>query len=150
MEYRRNRWTVDLRTSVALGTTHERLRVEGDQIRTLPGQPPLVLAGGLLALNSNSGRFTRDQFAVVPEVGLNVGYQVTDHLRLFAGYNFLYWSRVIRPGDQIDPVLDINRIPRFVPPGVVVPPAPEVRPAVLFRETDFWAQGLLAGVQFNY
>ena len=52
--------------------------------------------------------------------------------------------------DQIDPVLDITRIPRFVPPGVVVPPAAEVRPAVLFRETDFWAQGVTFGLSIRY
>jgi hypothetical protein len=37
-----------------------------------------------------------------------------------------------------------------VPPGVVVPPAPEVRPAVLFRETDFWAQGVNLGMEFRW
>jgi hypothetical protein len=148
LQYHRNRWTVDLRTTVALGTTHQRLTIEGNQVRTLPGQPPLFFNGGLLALDSNIGTYSRDRFTVVPEVGLNVGYQVTDHVRAFVGYNFLYWSNVIRPGDQIDPVIDVNRVPRFAPPGI--PDATSVHPAVLFKSTDFWAQGINVGLEFRW
>ena len=75
---------------------------------------------------------------------------MTDQLKAFVGYNFLYWSNVIRPGDQIDTVIDVNRVPRFVPPGVIVPDAGVQRPAVLFRETDFWAQGINFGVQYRW
>ena len=87
---------------------------------------------------TNIGEFNRNVFSVVPEVGRNVGYQLTDHIRTFVGYNFLYWSNVIRPGDQIDRVIDINNIPRFVNvlPGTipaVFPPRPEAR----FNDTDF-------------
>jgi len=108
MSYQRNRLTLDMRTTVALGSTHQRLNIEGSQVRTLPGQAPLNFQGGLLALDSNIGTFTRNQFSVVPEVGLNVGYQVTEHLRTFVGYNFLYWTNVIRPGDQIDREIDVK------------------------------------------
>jgi hypothetical protein len=151
VNYRRDRWTVDLRTTVALGTSHEELDINGAQVRTIPGGPTLVLPGGLFALPTNIGHFSRDVFAVAPEVGLNVGYQVTDHLRAFVGYNFLYWSNVIRPGDQIDRVLDVNNIPRFVnvPPGTipaVFPPRPEAR----FNDSDFWAQGVNLGVEFRW
>jgi hypothetical protein len=150
VEYRRDRWSLDLRTTVALGVTNQRLTIEGGQLRTPPGGPTQQYLGGLLALNSNIGTRERDEFSVVPEIGVNVGYQVTDGLRAFVGYNFLYWSNVIRPGDQIDPVLDVTRIPVFIPPGVMVAPANEVRPAPLFRETDFWAQGLNAGLEFRW
>jgi hypothetical protein len=150
VEYRRDRWTLDLRATVALGTTHQQLKIAGDQTRFIPGQQPLVLAGGLLALDSNIGKSSRDEFTVVPEVGLTVGYQVTDHLRAFVGYNFLYWSNVIRPGDQIDRAIDVTRVPRFVPPNAPVPPAAEVRPAVLFNSTDFWAQGVNLGMEYRW
>ena len=63
------RWSLDLRTTVALGSTHQRLTIDGSQVRTLPGQAPLVFRGGLLALDSNIGTFSRDRFSVVPEVG---------------------------------------------------------------------------------
>src|SRR5262249_15174735 len=82
-----------------LGSTAEVVDVAGSTVIAPPGQVPTVGNGGLLAQPTNSGHFSRDQFAVVPEVGINVGYQVTEHLRAFVGYSFLYWSNVARPGD---------------------------------------------------
>jgi hypothetical protein len=151
MRYRRNRWSLDLRASVALGTTHQRLDIAGSQFRTPPGGASELFLGGLLALDTNIGSRTKDVFSVVPEVGLNIGYQMTDHLRAFVGYNFLYWSNVIRPGDQIDPFIDITHIPAFIPPSAMgqIPPA-AARPAVLFKETDFWAQGINVGMEFRW
>src|SRR5439155_10240601 len=34
-EYRRDRWAFDLRTAVALGVTHQELRIEGGQARMI-------------------------------------------------------------------------------------------------------------------
>jgi hypothetical protein len=152
VEFRRNRLSLDLRGTVALGTTRQQLDISGAQVRTLaPSGRVLVLQGGLLALPAaNIGEFSRNVFSVVPEIGLNVGYQVTDNLRAFVGYNFLYWSNVIRPGDQIDRVVDVNRIPRFLPAGVTAPPVFPPRPTPLFNETDFWAQGVNLGVEYRW
>ena len=106
-----------------------------------------IANGGILALPTNSGHFTHDPFAVVPEVGLNVGYQVTNRLRLFMGYSFLYWSNVVRPGDVIDRTVNLTQIPSNLGPGTLVGPA---RPAVVLKDTDFWAQGLNFGVAVRY
>ena len=54
---------------------------------------------------------TNDAFAVLPEVGLNVGVYVTEKVRVFAGYSFLYWSDVVRPGDQVSRAINPGRIP---------------------------------------
>jgi hypothetical protein len=105
------------------------------------GQTPAP--GGFLALPTNMGHFDRDHFAVVPEFGLHFGYQVTDHVRAFAGYTFLYWDNVVRPGNQID--LTVN--PSQVPPHTLVG-AP--RPAFAFQGSDFWAQGLDFGLEFRF
>jgi hypothetical protein len=103
--------------------------------------------GGLLAERSNIGSFHRDRFSVVPEVDLKVGYQLTDHVKVFAGYDFLYWSSVVRPGQQIDRTIDETLIPNF---NSGATPAGQNRPMVLFRESDFWAQGLTLGLEFRY
>ena len=50
-------------------------------------------AGGLLALSSNIGNYSRSQFAVVPEFGMNLGYQLSPHLEFKFGYTFIYWMR---------------------------------------------------------
>jgi hypothetical protein len=141
------RWTADLWTKFAMGDTHQVVNVVGNQVVTSPTGVVSNFTGGLLALNSNIGHFTRDQFAVVPEVGVNVGYQVTSRLRATLGYNFLYWSNVLRPGDQIDRVLDVTRIPNFPVSAV---PAPQVRPVVPFKDTGFWAQGINVGLEWRY
>lgn len=148
--YVRNRWTADLRATVALGSNRQKLEIDGGQTRgPLAGGGTFTAVGGLLALPTNIGEYERNVLSVVPEIGLNVGYQVTDHWRAFVGYNFLYWSNVIRPGDQIDTIVDVTRVPRFVPPGVNVPPDGP-RPAVLFQNTDFWAQGVSFGAEYRW
>jgi hypothetical protein len=147
-EYHRGPWFVDLRGKLALGGTRQIVDINGGQLIVTPTGTATSFTGGLLALPTNIGHFRRDRFGVLPEVGVNVGYQVTDHLRAFVGYNFLYLNSVVRPGDQIDRVIDITKIPNFAPPGTV--PAPQARPAVLFRDTDFWAQGINFGLEFRY
>jgi hypothetical protein len=112
---------------------------------TVPGQAPVVNPGGLLALSSNSGHFSRDRVSLVPEFGVNLGYQVTPHLRVFTGYTLLYWFDVVRAGDQVD--LTIN--PNLLPP-VTGPVAGPFRPAPRFQTTDLWVQGLSAGLEFRF
>jgi hypothetical protein len=145
-ELRRGRWFVNCRGKVALGANHETVNIVGTQTLTAPAGGVDRFRGGLLALPSNSGHFTRDHFAVVPEAGVNVGCQITGGLRAYVGYTFLYWNNVLRPGDQIDRVLDVNQIPNFMPG----PPAGQVRPVVPFRQTDFWAQGINFGLEWRY
>ncbi len=61
------------------------------------------------------------------------------------GYDFLYWSSVARPGDQIDRTVNSTQIaPRT---GPFTGPA---RPAFEFKNTDYWAHGVNFGVEFRY
>ncbi len=142
-------WSFDFLGKVALGDTHQVVDIEGNTTKVLPGGVMQTAQGGLLALPSNSGRFTRDRFAVLPELGVKIGYHVTDNLLLTAGYTWMYWSSVVRPGDQIDRVLDARAIPSFfqnLNPLVAM----GARPVVPFRSTDFWAQGVSFGLEYNY
>jgi hypothetical protein len=146
-EWQRGRCFVNLLGAVALGTTHQEVRISGTTIITQPGAAPSVQQGGLLALPTNIGTYSRDRFSVVPEIGVNVGCQVTNRLRVFAGYTFLYWSNVVRPGDQIDTTINPTQLPSAAGPGTLIGPA---RPAFAFHETGFWAQGINVGVQFSW
>jgi hypothetical protein len=146
-EWRRGGLFVNFLGKVALGVSHEVVDVGGTTVLTSPAGAAHAFPAGFLAAPSNSGRFTRDAFAVVPEAGLDVGYQLTDHLRAFVGYSFLYWSSVVRPGDQIDVGLNGTQIPtdtRFKPGAAAA------RPAILLRDTDFWARGVNFGMEFRY
>ncbi len=146
-EWRRGRFSVETWAQVALGDTHQDLRIDGSQVLTTPTGATQVFKGDLLALPSNIGHTSRDRFSVVPEVDLNVGYWVTDHVRAFVGYDWLYWNNVIRPGGQIDRNIDISQIPNFIPG---VQPTGQNRPAAPQNSTDFWAQGVTFGFELRY
>lgn len=142
-ERRFGRWFVDGRALIALGVTERAVEVSGATTFVPPGGAPTIQPGGLLALPSNIGRRDADDtFAVMPEVAVNVGYQVTDGLRVSVGYTFLYASGFARPGDQIDLGVD----PRQLPPAT----AAGTRPAPVLRDSGFWAQGVNFGMQLRY
>jgi hypothetical protein len=101
--------------SVALGVNFEEVDINGSTRIAVPGAAPTISPGGLLALQSNLGHHDRDRFAVVPQIGVTLGYQLTPHVRLQAGYSFLYWSDVVRPGYQIDQ--RVNTKPTSTPPS---------------------------------
>ncbi len=136
-----------LAARLALGDTHQTSDVNGVTFNSsaAPGSPPLV--GGLLALPSNSGHFTRDRFTVVPELNLGVGVTVAHGVRVSVGYTLLYWSGVLRPGDQVDRAVNPAALPINGGPAGAMNP---VRPAVVFKESDFWAQGLNVALEFRY
>jgi hypothetical protein len=140
------RFSLDARASVALGVTHQTLDITGTQVVTRPGEAPQVFTGGgLLAAGPNIGRFTRNHFAVVPEATLNAGYFLTPGLKAFVGYNFLAWTNVIRPGDQIDRTVDVSFVPNFTPAPFVTN-----RPQPTLRQSDFWAQGVQFGLEARW
>ena len=146
-EVRQGPWSAELLTKLALGDTHQIVSINGSQVQDDNVLGISTFRGGLLALPTNIGRFTQDRFSVVPELGLNLGYQVTDHLRLVVGYSFLYWSSVVRPGGQSDRNLDVTNIPNFISTAL---PTGQGRPAPLLQTTDFWAQGINFGLQFRF
>jgi hypothetical protein len=150
-QWSRGRWVLDARGKVALGVTHQEIDIDGGQRFVSPGGAVTTFTGGLLALpGANIGHFSRDRFSVVPEVGVSVGYRLTGNLKAFVGYNFLYWSNVVRPGDQIDRNLDVLRIPNFTVPPTTPMLAGPPHPTVPFKETDFWAQGLTFGIELTF
>jgi hypothetical protein len=146
-EVRFERLYAELVGKVALGDSHLEGDAAGATSIALPGAPPTVFNRGLLALPSNSGRFTSDTFAVAPEVNLNVGLRFTEQLRGFVGYTFLYWSNVTRPGNQIDRGLNLTQVPTSQLFGAAAGPA---RPVFPLATTDFWAQGLSFGLEVRY
>ncbi len=89
-----------------------------------------------------------DEMTFAPELGLNIGYQITQHLRAFAGYDFLYLSNVLRPGDQIDRGINFSQTVQSAIAGNTT--ASGTRPALPFTESDFWAQGINLGLEFRY
>jgi hypothetical protein len=151
-EARCGRWFVNGYAKVGLGNTHETLDISGGQfaITTRPGIVSAPL-GNLLALPTNINHYERDRFSVLPEGGVNIGCHLTERLRVYTGYSFLYWNHVARPGDQIDRSIDVTQVPNFPlnPPALPLQPG-LFRPITPFQEKSFWAQGINFGLEFNW
>jgi hypothetical protein len=115
-------------------------------IRTPGGVADQALPGNVLAQTTNIGKHRQDSFTVMPEAGFNIGMQITANWRLSAGYSVLFLNNVIRPGDQIDPVVNPTLIPQlFLPPaGTSRPGAPS------FQESTYWAHGLNVQMEIRY
>lgn len=140
------RWDLASVAKVALGDVHQLITIAGTTSIAPPGQPATVTPAGLLALPTNSGSFTRNVFAVLPEGDLSVGFWFTKHLRAYIGYSFVYLSNVVRPGDQIDRTVNTTFVPTTLNPG----PTSPARPAFSLYATDFWAQGINFGLTYRY
>lgn len=141
----RGRWLATVVGKLALGNVYETVSISGSTTTTQDGSTTTD-TGGLLAQSTNIGEYSRSQFAVMPELGTNIGFSLTPRLRVLFGYTFVYLSRVARPGDQID--LNVNS--RLLP-NDDRPPAGDMRhPQFVFRETDFWAQGMNVGLDYRW
>jgi hypothetical protein len=139
-EFDYGRWSLELLGRLALGGVRQQVSIAGQTIiDTTPH------AGGLLAQQTNSGTRSRNEFAVLPQLGATVGYRLTPRLQATVGYSFLYLSRVVRASEQID--LDVN--PDLLAPQQD-PLTGALRPRFQFRDTDFWAQGMNFGLHFAW
>jgi hypothetical protein len=144
-EFQRNRWSLDVFPRVALGSTHEVVDINGSTRTTSPAGVEATAVGGLLALSTNIGHYTQDDFAVVPELDLKLGFQFTRHTRLVLGYDCLYWSKLARAGEQIDRSVNGTLVPNSG-----VPQVGATAPLFSFQESGFWAQGVNIGVDCRW
>lgn len=119
------------------------MNLNGVTVDTGGPKGPVAIPTGFFV---QDGRFQQNQFSVVPEIGLTIGYQFTDRLRTFVGYNFIYWSKVVRPGDQISPMVNpaVPALP-FGGPGAIGPAQ-----GFAFHTSSFWAEGITFGIEWRY
>jgi hypothetical protein len=141
LQTRRGRWTMDWVSRIGIGSTSGTSLIAGQT--SINGAPSVN--GALLAQSSNIGTFDTSDFAMTPELGLMLGFDLTPRFRLIAGYSMIYWSRVLRAGDQIDREINPNLIP---PP--ISPLVGPLRPEQNFVWSDYWAQGLSVGLEGHW
>jgi hypothetical protein len=136
------RFHVNVYGKVALGENFETVNVSGFTTVVTPVTTQL-LTGGFLTAPSNIGHHTRNNFAAVPETGVNLGFRVLPWCELGAGFTFLYLSDVGRPGDQIAPVSNAVNLPAGLGGAAS-------QPTFRFQENHFWATGVNARVMFIF
>lgn len=140
-ELHRGRWGMNILAKMALGNTHQTAHIEG-----FTQQDQTEFANGIYATRSNmlGSPYTRDQFTVIPQLTVEMSYQLTRRLRCYTGYNIIYWSSVWRSGDQVDLFIDPRNWGQI--------PDPNSLPLPTFpgRNSSFWAQGLNVGLELRF
>jgi hypothetical protein len=147
-EMRMNRWYLQATGKVALGVMNERIDINGTSTLSGPGSTNVsVIRAGMFANANNSGRFNEDRFAVIPEVGVNLGYTWRSWLTTSVGYNFLYVSRVARPTDQYSAIVNPALIP--VSPSYGINSTVQT-PNLVGSQDSFWFQGVNFTITMRY
>jgi hypothetical protein len=148
VECHQDRLFASLTGTFGFGVNNANVQINGLSSLAL-GTPTPVMSfpGAPLALLSNVGNRGHNLFSFVPELDAKVGYQVTSRVTAFVGYNVLCWSAVARPGYQINPLVTTTQVPTSPTfTGVYA----NAQPQPLFRNSQFWAQGVKVGVEIRF
>jgi hypothetical protein len=133
---------------VALGDNYQTVSINGLSTNSGGFASAALAPGGIFSQSTNIGQQSRNQFAVVPEAQVEVGYRLPDGVRLFANYDFMYINNVVRPGNQIDTAINFSS--NTVINGVGTTLTGAARPAPLFNGSSFWAQGVRLGASYAF
>jgi hypothetical protein len=136
----------ELTGKVAVGTSQEQYSAQGSSSAT-PGAfglAGITVPAGALVQPSNTGSFSRNEVAFMPQGQAKVTFDVLRNVRLFAAFDFLYISNVVRASNQIEHVINPTQNPIFSTANGAPAPVPT------FNQTDFWATGVSAGLEFRY
>jgi opacity protein-like surface antigen len=149
--YEQGPWVGSFVGKVALGTMQQRVSVNG-YLETNDYNSygaTQIFSGGYFALPTNMGNHSRNTFAVVPEIALNVGYRLTPQATVFVSGSFLYLSNVARPGEQINRNINPTQSVAygFDPPATLVGLA---QPSFNFNTSDFWASTVSIGFAYRF
>jgi hypothetical protein len=140
------RWSMDLLMKLAVGNTRSRVRLDGTTTSSgINGENPTTYDSGLLVLGTNQGTISHNQFSMIPELGFNLGYDLTPRMRATAGYSLVYWSHVARATEQVSTDLNSTQFPgpNSNLTGAALPRSP-------FAVNDYWVQGLSVGLDIRF
>ena len=136
-------WSMDFLLKVALGVNDQEITIDGNQFNTVPPNNSATLVGGLFSQETNIGRNDQNEFAVIPEFDINLGYAITPNLDFTIGYTFIFVSNVIRGGTAIDRSIDIGTLGDLDPVNFD-------RPGVNFDSTSYYVHGLNLGLTARF
>lgn len=172
-QYRRKKWKFEVDMKGALGAVLEEIKIKGKSRTSggnlffeTAGTADKTLPGGIFAEPTNRGKHRKNRFAYAFEAHSGVGYKVIRNLEIDIGYNFLWLSKVVRPGKQIDrkinttltALADASRdtvgtglgpIPFGSSSGAPAPHGPK-KPSIPFQTSSFYLQGLDAGITLAF
>jgi hypothetical protein len=147
VSYEHNWFTLEGFAKLALGPSIQGTTINGSTTAANPDGTFQTASGGVLALPSNIGHHQRTIFGLVPELGVNLGVELTQHVRLNLGYSFLMWNHVVRPGSQYDRAVNPGQIPGSPTFGTQTAPT---SPIYRFNEEFFWSHMFTIGFEIHY
>jgi hypothetical protein len=152
-DWRGGNWYCGGTVKLAIGDTREAVTVSGSTTTNTGAHfvqvPVTTVPYGTYAQPTNIGHFSRNRFALLPELSLRMGIQLAPSLRYFVGYNFLYLSNLVRSGNQIDGTINPLQTVGFNG-GLPTTPNGGGHPAPQLQSTDFWVQGLKFGAKIGW
>lgn len=140
----------DVTGKIALGAMCQKSTIDGffQTNEFTPGVTE-TFEGGFFALPSNIGRHKKTQFSVIPELNINLGYQITDNISLRIGYTVLYVTEVVRASKQMSSALNPTQSANIeFTPTPVLEGVPS--PTGKIKSSSLWAQGVNAGLEFTF
>lgn len=143
--YSSGRMSAELSARVALGNSHQVQNIAGGFYSVNFPPPSSSGTEGIFAQPANEGTTSTDRFSVVPDVQLKIAYAITPRLRATVGYDFLYYSSVQRPGDQIN-----RNVPKGQTFNQADPTVSTTSPSRITKTTDFFAHGFSFGMEFRF
>jgi hypothetical protein len=144
-QYQFGRVGLELRAKFAFGNMRETATISGHRISQTAAAARFEANRGLLAMDvTNGGVHVQDDFSYMQDVGVKLSYCPVERLRVSLGYSLLYWSSVLRPGNQIDLLVDPNLLTNNPPVGN------EVHPAFQFNPKGMYVHGLNVGIEYNF
>ena len=140
----RDRWSLQILGKVALGATTVTTRINGSTTTTdTTTGTTTTYPGGVLAQATNPGN-EQSLFAAAGEFGVTADYAIWSQFRLSVGYSLIYWTTVGRVTDQIDPSVNPEQFG-----GGTITTGPS-DPSFNLSTTGFWAQGVNAGLEYQF
>jgi hypothetical protein len=137
------RFFIDLSAKTGVGVMHESVSVTA--ISTVPNVDHPV-AGGLFSSPFDQGTHNRNRIAFVPELNVKVGYQICPCVRAYLGYDFLWLSTVLRPGEQTG--ISASGIQATIAGSTSAITVNQ--PTFRYQDSNVWVNGINFGVEFRY
>ena len=125
-EFKYKRWSVFGTTKLGIGVVHQVARIQSNTTRTSTTELVTVdqnnqfvtttnttttnSQGGLLFSPYDNTKYDRNQFGLLPEINVKLGYDVTDRFKLTVGYDFLLMSNVLRAPQQTQIIPYTNQL----------------------------------------
>jgi hypothetical protein len=144
-EVRYGRCSLDATGKLGLGLLSQNAKVRGGTTLRFADGSTAVSDGGVFA-PVGGATLSDDRFAAIPELDLSAACQLTPHIRIRAGYDFLYVSQLTRVASTVgEPdsrqVFQLNSYNPSVAPSGQVSRLPS---------DSFWVQGLTCGLEFQF